>query len=257
MSDAPLYEPPRDLVAKAMRRWARVSTRAVAKVERRPGVVSFSFDDFPRTAGDIGAALLEARGARGTFYVSGDLEDYENHLGRHFTRSDLNRLSATGHEIACHSFSHLDCARSALAAVERDIAANRDALEEVGLFGETRSFAYPYGETSPAVKKMLRKEFATMRGITAGVNRGRVDRSLLRANALVGADVKEALKLIASVAKRGGWAIFFTHDVRENPSPWGCTPGALKTVIDAAADAAKVEIMTVRDAERLLLEIDT
>ena len=36
-------------------------------------MVSFTFDDLPKSAVTTGAGLLEARGARGTFYVSGGL----------------------------------------------------------------------------------------------------------------------------------------------------------------------------------------
>ena len=36
-------------------------------------MVSFTFDDLPKSAVTTGAGMLEAHGARGTFYVSGGL----------------------------------------------------------------------------------------------------------------------------------------------------------------------------------------
>jgi peptidoglycan/xylan/chitin deacetylase (PgdA/CDA1 family) len=36
-------------------------------------MVSFTFDDIPKSAATIGAAILEEYDARGTFYVSGGL----------------------------------------------------------------------------------------------------------------------------------------------------------------------------------------
>jgi hypothetical protein len=38
------------------------------------------------------------------------------------------------------------------------------------------------------------------------------------------------------VAERA-WLILYTHDVRETPSPWGCTPDALDRLIDHARTA--------------------
>ena len=36
-------------------------------------MVSFTFDDLPKSAVTTGAGMLEAHGARGTFYVAGSL----------------------------------------------------------------------------------------------------------------------------------------------------------------------------------------
>ena len=38
-------------------------------------MVSFTFDDVPKSAATVGAPMLEEYGARGTFYVAGGLVD--------------------------------------------------------------------------------------------------------------------------------------------------------------------------------------
>ena len=51
--------------------------------------------------------------------------------------------------------------------------------------------------------------------------------------------------------RRRAWLILYTHDVREDPSPWGCTPAALARLIDRArADA--FEIVTMAEGARRL-----
>ena len=82
--------------------------RQVSLANREP-VVTFCFDDFPRTAYSVGGAILTRFGARGTYYAALGLMNTENDLGDQFTRRDLDSLLADGHELACHTFSHISC----------------------------------------------------------------------------------------------------------------------------------------------------
>ena len=50
---------------------ARLTDRVVVKCEFQRSVVSFTFDDFPRTALEIGGRILEDAGVRGTYTVPG------------------------------------------------------------------------------------------------------------------------------------------------------------------------------------------
>ncbi len=69
-------------------------------------MVSFTFDDLPKSAVTTGAGLLEARGARGTFYVSGGLVSVGTSQWETGDSSDVLALHRNGHEIGCHTFSH-------------------------------------------------------------------------------------------------------------------------------------------------------
>jgi peptidoglycan/xylan/chitin deacetylase (PgdA/CDA1 family) len=51
--------------------------------------------------------------------------------------------------------------------------------------------------------------------------------------------------------RRNAWLILFTHDVRETPSPWGCTPAAFERLIDRAV-ADGFEVVTVAEGARRL-----
>ena len=44
---------------------------------------------------------------------------------------------------------------------------------------------------------------------------------------------------------RNGWIIFYTHDVAEQPSEWGCTPAQLEAVVGYAAQ--RLPVLPVRD----------
>src|ERR1700688_1823607 len=69
-------------------------------------IVSFTFDDFPRTAYSAGAPILEKFGARGTYYVSGGLMQRSSDLGDMFAAGDLLCLADRGHELGTQTFQH-------------------------------------------------------------------------------------------------------------------------------------------------------
>ncbi|MFW5662026.1 MAG: polysaccharide deacetylase, partial [Oceanicaulis sp.] len=62
-----------------------------------------------------------------------------------------------------------------------------------------------------------------------------------------------ALDYVEDAALAPGWLIFFGHDVRDTPSPWGCTPDFLETVCEHVSRAG-FEVLTVADALRRIDE---
>ena len=89
-------------------------------------MVSFTFDDIPKSAATTGAKLLEEHDARGTFYVSGGLVGTASSDWAAVDAQDIVDLHRNGHEIGCHTFSHTracDLDAEALDAKSRAIAA--------------------------------------------------------------------------------------------------------------------------------------
>ena len=95
---------------------------------------------------------------------------------------------------------------------------------------KSKTLAYPYGETTPALKTALPPRYRTARGIMPGLNVGRIDLAHLRAFPLYGESLKSARRLLKPAARRRAWMVVFTHDVTETPSPWGTTPEQLENV---------------------------
>ena len=71
------------------------------------GVVSFTFDDFPKSALTAGGSILERHGARGTYYVASKLAKTDGAVGRLFDVEDISAAHHNGHEIGCHTYTHL------------------------------------------------------------------------------------------------------------------------------------------------------
>jgi peptidoglycan/xylan/chitin deacetylase (PgdA/CDA1 family) len=163
-------------------------------------------------------------------------------LGEMFDGATLAELGARGHEIGAHSHSHLDCARTPAPEVERDVAKNLIVLSEAGWNAAVSAFAYPFGETTYAVKRWVGELFATGRGILPGVNAGEADRSQLRAVELgaSAASRRRAFAMLESCIQTSGWLIFFTHDVNASPSPYGAPAALIEELALRAADGGAV-----------------
>lgn len=200
-------------------------------------VVSFTFDDFPMSAATIGRDLLEARGWRGTYFASASYLGTETHLGRMYDRGTLHSLYRGGHEIGCHTYAHVDAARTATPALLEEIARNTAALSPMLDGARPVTFAFPYGEASPRAKAALADRFQALRGTRPGINRADTDRLLLRSVGIDGgeAGIERAVAYAVDAAHAPGWLIYYAHDIREAPSPWGCTPGDFRRVAEAVA----------------------
>ncbi len=243
-----IYRPASGLLGKLHRARARLSARRTVPVRLTRGVLSISFDDFPKSALIHGAAALEAAGARGTFYVSTGFAGKENHHGALFDAEDLTRLHTRGHEIGAHTHDHLDCRRAGGAEVEDTVERNLRTLRTMGHAAPVRSFAFPYGEASPQTKRMLETRFTSLRGVHPGVAAHAVDLNLLPA---IGfgpdeASLARVMRGLQSAARQRGWVNIFTHDVCGDPTPWGCTPDQLHRIL-GAAQALDLEILPVGD----------
>lgn len=213
-------------------------------------LASFTFDDVPSSACRDGAGILERHGCRGTFYVCGGLtsDDVEVADGLH-TREDLTLLHRNGHEVASHGFAHLHYQTLSAAVTDQDLSRNDHFLSETLGGYRPSSFSFPFGSVDPVSKARVARRFSNARGNHAGINARRMDVALLRANRLYDSTVSEAgvRDLLREASSCNGWVIFYTHDVRSNPSRVGCSPELLEFAVDAAGRAG-FEVLPVKHA---------
>jgi len=235
------------LKGKLRRRFARLVERRPVRMRLDRPIVSFAFDDAPASSAHEGARVLEAAGARATYYVSVGLCDRDGPMGRFADEAEIDALAARGHEIGCHTFTHLDCAQADAGRIERDIDCNIAALTSRGV-AEPATFAYPYGEVSVPAKRLLAARYRALRGVHQGLIEDGSDLNQLPGVGIEGEDGEaRAAAWIERAAARKAWLILFSHDVQPEPSPWGCTPDALSRLV-AKAQAAGCEILPVASA---------
>jgi peptidoglycan/xylan/chitin deacetylase (PgdA/CDA1 family) len=212
-------------------------------------MVSFSFDDAPLSATLTGAALLEARGVRGTYYFSGGLVDNDGIMGRYAGVEDARRLAGAGHEIGCHTFSHINFARATGAQAADEIARNSEAFAEWGL-PEAVSFAYPFGEVSASAKRILHRRFRSARGVQYGLIERGCDLNQLPAVGIEGPGGEgTARRWLEKARTANAWLILYSHDVVDDHSAFGCKPDVLERIIDQAL-LDGFDIVTVAEGAR-------
>lgn len=218
-----------------------------ARIDFPGGVASFTFDDFPKSALHVGGAILERHRARGTYYTAMELAGTENHFGPLFEPADVVAAHKAGHEIACHTRTHLDCRYAKPAEIAAEIDENGRQIAALLDGAGPTNFAYPYGAVSLTARHTLKSRFSSCRGTELGINAGATDLADLKVAILFNDAFDDAAmrRTIDEAASGNGWVIFYTHDVREQPSEWGCTPDQLEAAVGYAAE--KLKVLPVRD----------
>ena len=241
-----IYEPSKSISKRIARRVVNKQARRIVRLNLERPIVSFTFDDCPKSAIDNGVTKLELEGWKSTIYIASSLFGTTNHLGLHMDEADVMAAHKAGHEIGGHTFSHCDLSEMSLEDAKADINKNRQAFRAASL-PPCPTFAYPYGQTTVDIKKALSPQYQGMRGIVSGAMRGKADLNQINSSPLfTGEPVTKLLEQINSLAPNS-WLTIFTHDIRDNPSKWGCTPSEMDAVITAVKNS-DADVLTVADA---------
>lgn len=211
---------------------ARLSGRHVVTYSGAP-VVSISFDDYPKSALDIGGEILAEAGVRATYFASFGLADTDSAVGPIGSAADLASCVARGHELGCHTYEHLDCGIARKRQIIASLAYNQYMATAHGA-PQMRQFAYPWGGVNAATKRAVMEHYQSARTVRQGINVGRIDLGLLKAVPLYSRCMAASRDYLDALHSSGGWLIYYLHDVAEMPSPYGCTPAELRMIIFSA-----------------------
>lgn len=239
------------LKTRVKNRLARHFGTAPFRLRNQAPMVSFTFDDAPKSAVTVGVPILDACDARATFYIAGGLVDTWSGHWDVISADQIVELHRKGHEIACHTFSHAPATDLDAASMAAEIERNRRYLLALDPSITPANFAYPYGLGSVPRKAQLGQVFQSSRGIVPGVNSGVVDMQYLRATPLIDLHIDHdgIGRAYDEVVAKNGWLIFYSHDVATSPSPYGCTPSLLRHALEVALHR-KIRILSVADALR-------
>lgn len=217
-------------------RWLFRRPRAVRL--QRP-MISFTFDDFPRTALTAGGAILNRYGLSATYYVALGLMGKDSPSGPICNSGDLVTLLEQGHELGSHTFSHCHSWDTEGETFEASIVENEIALSKLLPGAKFESFSYPIGEPRPMTKRRTGKHFPCCRAGGQTFNSGTADLNQLAAFFLERS--KGGLQSIKDLIDRNresrGWTILATHDISPDPSPYGCTPKFFEEVVQYAVNS--------------------
>lgn len=228
------------------REWANWAFHKSVQLPLQEAQVSFTFDDAPHSAFEQGGEILNRYGFGGTYYIALTFLDDQLSDEASFSKKDLEKALEGGHELACHTYKHIDLSKTNLLDSIKDIKKNGELFRSLFPEHALKNFSYPFGAETLAIKKFLGQEFRSARGIGHGLNTGKVDLANLKTIKLYRdrLSLEEIAKQIEQAKSRRAWLIFYTHDVQENPSPYGCTPTYFEAVVKRCAEA-DIQVQTI------------
>jgi len=219
--------------------------------------ISFTFDDFPRSALHTGGDILMRSGLRATYYVSLGLMGSDAPPGRIFVLDDIKELLAQGHELGCHTFGHCHSWETGPKMFEEAILKNRRVLDELVPGATFRSFSYPISGPRPDTKRRAEKYFCCCRGGGQTFNLGTIDLNLLKAYFLE--KTRGNLGLVKDIIDRNcsarGWLIFATHDINDTPTPYGCTPSFFEYIVKYSLDSGATILPVAKALDAICVDL--
>ncbi len=246
-----------DILSRLQGRYQRKVSGIFSKrpVDIRTDVahISFTFDDFPRSALHVGGKILMEFGLNGTYYAAMGLMDSAGPTGDLFTVKDLEVLIHQGHELGCHTHSHCDSWDTTPDVFEKAIVENRTALKRLLPAAVFQSCSYPLSNPRPGTKRRAEKYFACCRGGGQTFNTGTADLNMLKAFFIEKKrnDIDFIKSVIDQNADSRGWLIFATHDVSGTPTQFGCSPGLFEQIVAHSVESGATVLPVVKTLESI------
>lgn len=238
-----------------MRNHALFSARNMLELRNPTSIISFTFDDFPRTSYLVGGSILRAYGFKGTYYAALGLMGKESPVGRIFHLSDLENIIHDGSELGCHTYDHIDALKGNSSLFEDSIKRNQAALAQLLPHIHFKSFAYPKNTPRAQSKRLASKFYACSRAGGQSANGKKVDLNMLKSffidcKSTVNPSALKRLINRSVIDKR--WLILSTHDICEAPSNYGCTPDFFEDIVEHIARSGALVLGVYETYSRFL-----
>lgn len=240
-----------------LRRASRYLSRRPFAIKTDVPIISFTFDDFPRSALHTGGAILKQFGITGTYYAAFGLMGKQAATGTMFVPADLNTVFENGHELGCHTFDHCHSLNTDTEVFESSVIRNEQALQAKFPKASLRTLAYPISEPRARTKRRIGPRFLCCRGGGQTFNAGVADLNNLSAYFLEKStnDPSAVKEMINRNRAAKGWLVFATHDVDESHTRWGCSPKFFEDIVEYSVNSGALILPVGKALETLAHEI--
>ena len=135
------------------------------------GIVSFTFDDGPKSFITNALPVLKRAGILTTQYVTTGKVDDANveDPGKTFSQQDIQTLFKRGDEIAAHTVTHPRLPQLGIDQITQELVSSRQQLQ-LQLHTPVVDFASPYGEYDDQVLQVARQYYQSHRSVDVGYN---------------------------------------------------------------------------------------
>ena len=224
------------IIGRYRREASRLLCRRMVRMQNKEPIISFTFDDFPRSSLYNAAPVFRSLNVKATYYASFGLMGKTTPTSEIFNREDLPFLLSERHEIGCHTFDHYDAFETDPAIFEASVQRNLSFLESIDPGRTMKTLSYPISGARPATKSRCANYFLACRSGGQTFNRDVADLNGLRAFFLEQCfgDFDSVKNLIDANFKARGWLILATHDISDCPTRYGCQQSFFEEVVGYA-----------------------
>lgn len=228
-------------------------TKSSIKLFEEP-LISVTFDDGWEVTYSDAMPLLQKYGIHTTQYVLTGVEDDQKYL----SWKQIQAIHETGHEIGCHSHTHPDLR----------VLSNEDLYTQVhgcktelnNRFGETASFASPYGAFDQRTISVIRNDFTSQRNTNGDSSNGVTDDDVNLAQNfnqfnIIGMTIKrdtsvaEIKSLVNYTIEHNGWLVLTYHQADDGGSKYGIDIQSLEAQLKVI-NQAPARVVTVGEVIR-------
>jgi peptidoglycan/xylan/chitin deacetylase (PgdA/CDA1 family) len=237
-----MLQPDEAILPDFMSRLSHFAARSIPlrlhRIRNGQPVVSFTFDDFPASAHEKAAPILEAFGARASFFAATALLGKPHPLWKMADPDAIPDLADRGHEIGLHTHGHAPLWQTNPRTLTSDIEKNLNMLQDLSPRLTIESFAYPYGVLTARGKWKLSGMMRANRSTHPGLNHGWIDLDFVRAYELSDSRIslEQVTKILDAAAATGGWVVFFAHEISTSSGLFKTSPDLLASTIKAALE---------------------
>jgi peptidoglycan/xylan/chitin deacetylase (PgdA/CDA1 family) len=204
-------------------------------------MVSITFDDGWQSVYDRALPLLNKHGFKSTQYVNASSIETQNFM----TAAELQQLHQAGHEIAAHSYEHLDLTSISTDRLDEQLRRSEEALAAAGL--ATDDLATPYGRSDPQVDWYASKYFKVVRGTDDGINtRQNLDPHDLKVLYVTDETPAETItEALSETSRLNGWLVIVYHEITapDSNSTKENTVAADRSTITSDVLAAQLQLI--------------
>lgn len=124
-------------------------------------ILTITFDDGWESAYSVGLPIMQQNGIRSTQYI---LAGEFNNMA-YLSPKQVKSFQQYNHEIAAHSFSHMNLTAASPKDLQREVVESKQVLEK--RFGMIKEFASPLGAQNEETLKLIAQNYRSQRNTAA------------------------------------------------------------------------------------------
>ena len=168
--------------------------------DNKAGAVSVTFDDGEDSQYDLAVPALNARGLKGTFFISTAWASWD----------EWRDTASQGHEIGSHTINHLNLPQLSLAEMEEEIGGSQDIIDAQITTQQCLTFAHPFGAYDNNTMAIAEVYYIAARGISCDLNTAPYDFYNMRA-CEDSFSLDQMISMTNDAEQQGEWLITFHH----------------------------------------------